>query len=258
MSQHADILDERESLRGSFFGSLVVHAGVIALPFLFTFMRGNSVEHWGDPNSLGGGAVGITPVERIPIPSRQGRINPVANDTESQIPSAPEKPQPKQQPVQPDRDAVALKSRNPQKKPAPQATQKYSPIKEPRPNQVYSSTGQAATSPMFSQSGSGQVGSGSASPFGNRFGYYEQLIRDKVARNWRSQDLDASVHNPVIVTFDILRTGNIQNVRVTRSSGNFAADQSAQRAILMSNPFPPLPAQYEHDLATIEFSFRLQ
>ena len=106
--------------------------------------------------------------------------------------------------------------------------------------------------------GAAASGSGSASPFGNRFGYYEQLIRDKVARNWRSQDLDASVHNPVVVTFDILRNGSIQNVHVTRSSGNFAADQSAQRAILMSNPFQPLPAQYERDTATIEFSFRLQ
>lgn len=258
MSQHADILDERESLRSPFFGSLIVHAGVIALPFLFAFMRGNTVEHWGDPNSLGGGAVGITPVERIPIQSRQGRINPVANDTESQIPSAPAKPQPKPA-LEDNRDAIALKSRNPQKKAAPQTTQKYSPIKEPRPNQVYSSTGQAATSPLFSQApGGGGVGSGSTSPFGNRFGYYEQLIRDKVARNWRSQDLDASVRNPVVVTFDILRNGSIQNVRVTRSSGNFGADQSAQRAILLSNPFPPLPAQYEQNVATIEFSFRLQ
>ena len=211
------------------------------------------------PKSLGGGAVGITPVERIPIQTRQGRINPVANDTESQIPSAPVKPQPKQA-VREDPKAVALKSRNAQKKPAPPTTpQTYSSIKEPRQNQVYSSTGQAATSPMFSQApGGGGVGSGSSSPFGNRFGYYEQLIRDKVARNWRSQDLDSTVRNPVVVTFDILRNGSVQNVRVTRPSGNFAADQSAQRAILMSNPFPPLPAQYERDVATIEFSFRLQ
>jgi TonB family protein len=112
---------------------------------------------------------------------------------------------------------------------------------------------------MFSQApGGGGVGSGSASPFGNRFGYYEQLIRDKVARNWRSQDLDATVRNPVVILFDILRTGVVQNVRVSRSSGNFAADQSAQRAIVMSNPFPPLPAQYERESATIEFVFRLQ
>ena len=56
-----------------------------------------------------------------------------------------------------------------------------------------------------------------ASPFGNRFGYYEQLIRDKVARNWRSQDLDCVASaTRVVVTFDILRNGSIQNVRVTR------------------------------------------
>lgn len=259
MVHRVDILDERESLRNPLFGSLAFHAGIVALSIAFVAIRGSQVERWGDPKSLGGGAVGITPVERIPLQSRQGRINPVANDTESQIPSAPAKPQPKQA-VREDPNAIALKSRNAQKKPSPKtAPQKYSPIKEPRPNQVYSSTGQAATSPMFSQApGGGNVGSGSSSPFGNRFGYYEQLIRDKVARNWRSQELDSSVRNPVVVLFDILRNGSVQNVRVSRPSGNFAADQSAQRAILMSNPFPPLPAQYERDVATIEFVFRLQ
>jgi protein TonB len=62
----------------------------------------------------------------------------------------------------------------------------------------------------------------------------------------------------VVVTFDILRNGSVQNVRVSRPSGNFALDQSAQRAILMSNPFPPLPAQFERDVATIDFTFRLE
>lgn len=257
MSQHADILDERESLRNPLFGSILLHSAIAALAILYA-ATSPKIERWGDPKSLGGGAVGITPVERIPIQSREGRINPVANDTESQIPSAPAKPQPKQA-VKEDPKAIALKSRTPSK-PAPASTpQKYSSVKESRPNQVYSSTGQAATSPMFSQAaGGGGVGSGSTSPFGNRFGYYEQLLRDKVARNWRSQDLDSSVRNPVVVVFDILRSGNVQNVRVTQSSGNFAMDQSAQRAILMSNPFPPLPTQYERESATIEFWFRLQ
>jgi periplasmic protein TonB len=257
MAQHVDILDERESLRNPLFVSIVLHSGIAVLAVLYASVA-PKVEKWGDPKSLGGGAVGITPVERIPIQSRQGRINPVANDTESEIPSAPVKPQPKQA-VKEDPKAIAIKSRN-TAKPAPTSTpQKYSAIREPRPNQVYSSTGQAATSPMFSQAaGGGGVGSGSTSPFGNRFGYYEQLLRDKVARNWRSQDLDSTVRNPVVVTFEILRSGNVQNVRVLRSSGNFAMDQSAQRAILLSNPFQPLPAQYERDSATIEFWFRLQ
>ena len=233
MTDRIDILDEQDSFRRPLIGSLAFHGGVAALAFLFAIIEGRSqVERWGDPKSLGGGAVGITPVERIPLPTRQGRVNPVANDTESQIPSAPVKPQPKQA-VKEDPDAIALKSRNSQKKSPQVSPQKYTSAAKPRENQVYSSTGQAATSPMFSQApGGGGVGSGSASPFGNRFGYYEQLLRDKVARNWRSQDLDSTVRNPVIVTFDILRTGTVQNVRVARSSGNFAADQSAQRATL--------------------------
>ena len=257
MSQHADILDESESLRNPLVVSIALHLGIAALAVIYATVS-PKIERWGDPQSLGGGAVGITPVERIPIQSREGRINPVANDTESQVPSAPAKPQPKPA-AKEDPKAIALKSRN-SAKPAPRTTpQKYSAIRDPRPNQVYSSTGQAATSPMFSQApGGGGVGSGSTSPFGNRFGYYEQLLRDKVARNWRSQDLDSTVRNPVVVTFDIQRSGSVQNVRVARSSGNFAMDQSAQRAILLSNPFPPLPAQYERDSATIEFWFRLQ
>src|SRR6476659_10432811 len=108
------------------------------------------------------------------------------------------------------------------------AAQKFTALKNPKENQVFNQTAPAAVSPMYSQApGGGNVGSGSSSPFGNRFGYYEQLIRDKVARNWRSQELDASVHNPVVVLFDILRNGSVQNVRVSRPSGNFAADQSA-------------------------------
>jgi protein TonB len=260
MAQPIDILDEQESFRTPLTGSVALHAGILALAFAYTVFHGSStVERWGDPKSLGGGAVGITAVDRIPLPSRQGRVNPVANDTESQVPSPPVKPQPKPV-VREDPKAIAIKGRDAQKTAAkPQSLQKYNPVAQPKDNQVYNRDGQAMTSPMFSQApGGGGVGSGSASPFGNRFGYYEQLIRDKVARNWRSQDLDSSVKNPVVVLFDILRTGTVQNVRISRSSGNFAADQAAQRAIVMSNPFPPLPAQYERDSATIEFVFRLQ
>jgi TonB family protein len=258
MTQRIDILDERESVRNPLFGSLALHVGMVALAGLWAVVGNSGTERWGDPKSLGGGAVGITAVDRIPLPSRQGRINPVANDTESQVPSAPVKPQPKpKQAVKEDPNAIALKSRNAKAPGPPTVPQKYTaPAK---PNQVYSSTGQAATSPMFSQApGGGGVGSGSQNPFGNRFGYYEQLIRDKVARNWRSQELGKTASPPVVVTFDILRNGSVQNVRVSRPSGNFALDQSAQRAILMSNPFPPLPAQFERDVATIDFTFRLE
>jgi TonB family protein len=261
MASHPDILDEQERLHIPLLGSVALHTGIAALILAYYALGGGSrVERWGDPLSLGGGAVGITPVDKIPLPAREGRINPLANETESQIPSEPAKPEPKKA-REPEPEAVPFKSRNAKKTTSKKETaqQRYSPVKEPKPTQVYSRTGQAVTSPMFSQApGGGGVGSGSTSPFGNRFGWYEQILREKVARNWRSQDLDSAITNPVVVTFEILRSGAVQEVRVTRSSNNFAMDQSAQRAILMSSPFPPLPPQFERDSAVIEFWFRLQ
>jgi TonB family protein len=259
MQFHPDILDERDPLKRSLFGSVGLHAGIALLATGYYWMGvGSTTSRWGDPNSLGGGAVGITPVDKIPLPQRQGRLNPLANDTESQVPSAP-KPQPKKAQA-PDPDAVALKTKKAKKiAPERESLQRYSPLRDPKPNQVYSRTGQAVTSPMFSQApGGGGVGSGSKSPFGYRFAWYEQLLRDTVARNWRSQELDSSIRNRVAVTFEILRNGTIRNVQVTTPSGNFALDQSAQRAILMSNPLRPLPPEFERDVASIEFWFGLQ
>ncbi|MBC8003210.1 MAG: TonB family protein [Opitutaceae bacterium] len=257
MAAHSDILDRREPFGKWWLASAGVHGALFAAVATFGLLKMGGTERWGEPKSLGGGAVGITPVNRIPIQARDGRVNPVANDTESTVPSEAAERDRKRN--LPDPDAIALK--NSKAKPEKLQTarrQTYDP-KEARPNQVYSQAGQAATSPMFSQAqGGGGVGSGSVSPFGNRFGYYEQLLRDKVARNWKSEDLNAQIKTTAVVEFEILRNGTVRNVRLVRTSGDFALDQSAQRAIVQSNPFPPLPAGFERDSAIIEFSFRLQ
>jgi len=63
---------------------------------------------------------------------------------------------------------------------------------------------------------------------------------------------------PVIVIFDILRNGQVRNVTVLQSSGNRALDYSAQRAIFLASPFPPLPAGFEREEARIEIWFHLK
>src|SRR5262245_56662769 len=114
MQFHPDILDEHDPLRRSLLGSVGLHAGIALLATGYYWMGiGSSISRWGDPNSLGGGAVGITPVDKVPLPQRQGRLNPLANDTESQVPSAP-KPEPKKSQA-PDPDAVALKTKKAKK-----------------------------------------------------------------------------------------------------------------------------------------------
>jgi hypothetical protein len=152
MAQHIDNLGEQESFRTPLTGSVALHVGIVALAFAYTVFRGSStVERWGDPKSLGGGAVGITAVERIPLPSRRGRINPVANDTESQVPSPPVKPQPKPV-VREDPKPSRSRGRDAAEDgPKPQSLQKYNPVAQPKENQVYNRDGQAMTSPMFSQ-----------------------------------------------------------------------------------------------------------
>jgi protein TonB len=259
MAQHVDILDQRDPIKRGFAGSVALHGAIAVLAAVWSIAGASQVEQWGDPKSLGGGSTVVTPVAGIRLPRPIAPINPVANDTESQVPAPPPKPVPQAKPPapKPDPDAIPLKSRNATRRAEPAPQQRYSPS-APKPNQVYSQTGRAASSPLFTQApGGGGVGSGSGSPFGYRFGFYEQLIREQVARNWRSQDLDSRIRTRVAISFEILRNGSLRNIRVTQSSGNFTMDQSALRAITLSNPLPPLPAGFERDVAVVEFWFGL-
>jgi protein TonB len=258
---HRDVLDEREPVRTPFLASLGLHAALFGLIAGAGWAASQDIVQWGDPNSLGGGAVGITPVARVPLPARAGIVNPVANDTESVIPAKP-KPEPKKT-ARDDRDAIPIQSKNAPRRnaPDPASNQKYRPNPLERSNQVYSSTGAAAVSPIYSLApGGGGVGSGSQNPFGQGFGQYAQLIRDKVARNWRTEQVDSRLRAapPVIVVFDLHRDGSVRNYRVEQSSGNFALDQSALRAVAQSSPFPPLPPGLPRPMYTINLEFRLK
>lgn len=259
--QHHDILENPDPLRRWVAGSLGLHAGIFGLMVAAAWVGPASVNPFGDPNSSGPGSVTITPVNRIPMHNRSDRINPVANDTESQVPATP-KPREREQP---EPDAIAIGKKN-QKKQTSKKTLDLAKYyrqrekQEERPNQLYSRSGAAASTPMFGSSGGGGVGLGNSSPFGTRFGYYEQLVREKVGRTWRTNDVPGSVKTapPVIVLFEIQRDGSVRDVRIGQSSGIGSLDYSCQRAILESSPFEPLPRGFERTSALIEFWFQLK
>lgn len=259
--RHVDILDERDSLRRPVMGSLVLHAAVFGTIAVMTIAQVGKREAWGDPNSAGGGAFTVTPVKAIPLPGRTGPVNKVASDTESQIPE-PVKPSPKRA-VKEDPKAMELKSRS--KNAKPERSERFaSNRRDPREyadNQVFSRAGQAATSPLYGLApGSGGVGVGNGMPFGNRFGAYANLIRERVAQRWKTETVDGRIKTlpPAIITFVIERNGQVRDIRVSQSSGNVALDYSAQRAITEASPFAPLPAAYDGSSATIEFWFELK
>lgn len=257
---HAVTMDGPEPLGKAFVASIALHGSIVALVLVASFIRGRSPEHWGEPNSMGG-VVGVSPVARIPMPARQGPVNPVANDTESQVPLPPPKAKAVERRKEPDADAIPLKSRTKLKplSDIPASTQHYRPNKQERPNQVYSTTGQALVSPMLGQAGSGGVGVGKGSVLGERFGAYASLLQQLVAQKWNTQDVDPRLHTapPAIVTFTILRDGTIRNIRLKTTSGNPVLDLSAQRALYDVGKVPELPPAYPRSQADIEFWFEL-
>lgn len=251
---------ETDRLGRGFVRSLALHGLVIGVLAGYEWWTNRERDRIGERNSLGA-AAGITSVSQIPIARRDARVNPVANDTESMVPT-PEKvkPTPKEKVVREDPDAIPLKRKQKKTREEIIATnQRYKP--DPvLPNQVTSNLGQAAVSPLLGVQGSGGVGTATASPFGNRFGWYEKLLRERVAQKWSTLDVDQRLRTapPCIVTFTIARDGNVSAVKIIQSSGNYAIDQSAQRAVLEAAPMPPLPTGFERNTANIEFWFELK
>ncbi|MGJ5820687.1 TonB family protein [Paludibaculum fermentans] len=261
MDQHVDVLAERDSLKRPLIGSLVLHGALFGTIGLLTVFNIGKTITWGDPNSMGGGAVSVTPVQKIPLPGRTGPKNQVAEDTKSEIPEEV-KPKPKtKQAVKDDPDAIPMKSK---KRPKAERTERASNRKdkpEYENNQVYSNAGQAATSPIYGMApGSGGVGVGTNSPFGTHCGAFATLLRDRVGQRWRTDQVDARIHTlpPAIINFDLARSGQVTAISVSQSSGNRTLDYSAQRAITEAAPFPPIPRECEGNPAHIEFWFQLK
>jgi TonB family protein len=245
---------------------LTFHGSLVAFVLGYGLVMPSTRVRWGDPTGGGLGAVVVTPVNTIPIASRTGPVNPVANDTESYVPPAVAKAKPEKKVLPPIPDAVPLPSRNASRhlKPIPPAAapNKWAEAHPPAPNQFTSSYGQRATSSMYSVPGGGGVGVGTSSAFGTQFGAYATLLRDRIAQNWHTNDVDARVQTapPVTVVFTIRRNGSLVpgSARVAQSSGNHALDYSTLRAIMDAAPFQELPSGYNKDQAELELRFELR
>ncbi len=263
MAGHIEILEQENSLRQPFMGSLVLHGGVAAIVAAAILFQ-DPPFHFGDPNAQGGGSTVITPVASINMPSPTQRVQPLANPTESIIPerAEPVKPRP------PDADAIAI-GRKKKIQPKQQENKFLSQYldarkdamkRQPDPSNVGSSTGARASSPMFTQQpGAGGVGTPSGL-LGEGFGAYEQYLRTCIARNWKTADVEMSVHTApdVIVQFQIPRDGMASRIRIVQTSGNGRLDNTGLRAVESCNPFNPLPQGFPKSSANIEIVFRLQ
>jgi protein TonB len=261
MSPHVDILDQPERLVPSFVGSLVFHGLLVGAAIGVGWVQSRNTISMGDPNGGRFGAVAVTPVASIALPSRSGVKNPVATDTASAVPVPIEKAKPTPKVTAPDPKAIPIPSRNAKlSRPSPAAAlpDKWRASQKDLPNQLYSPSGTRATTSDYALTGGGGVGVGNNSPFGNQFGAYADLLRNRVAQFWKTTDIRAT-HAPVVgVTFTLRRDGTVTGVHITQRSGLSALDISAQRAVMDAAPFPQLPAQFPKNEAEIEFLFQLK
>lgn len=259
MVTQSDILDRPEPMKGSLVNSLLLHSAV-AVAVVLTQMHffGPVGETFGDPNPIMGGAVGISPVNSIPLPARTGRPNPVANDTESQVPQAP-KPAPRDQVKTPEPEETAISLKGKPKEAKQTTSRRQNPPETPN-NQVYSSAGDAAVSPLIGAEGSGGAGVGVSMPFGGRFGYYAQQVQDLIQRNWKTERIAPSIHSAprAIARFTIARDGSIGDLELVQRSGISSVDFSILRAVQDVGRFPPLPRGFERNEATVEIAFEFR
>jgi protein TonB len=247
---------------------VIVSAGVHVSFFLGIMLWSafNAPFQLGDPNALAGGAVTVTAVQGIPITVDRQTRNPVANPVEHEVPAPQEAPKPAEpKAVPPETKAVEVpqekKEPEPKKLPPAPKVQKSAPKGEE--NQLRSSTGAAANSPLFSgqpKSGAGGVGFGTGSPFGTQYGWYAAALQRRVSEEWGKTlgQIQGGSPTAAIAMFRISRDGRIDNIQITQSSGNASLDFSARRAVTNVSPFQPLPAGLGRSSITVELWFELK
>jgi protein TonB len=261
MPAHADILDRPEPLTRPFWVSLTLHIAIVAALSVGTVLEKRFHLSLGSPTGGGLGGVMVSPVASIPLPNRGGAENPVANDTQSQVPTPPvpkEKPKAAAKEKAPPPNAIALKSEKAAKRQPEPAAQpnKYRDQQKYNPSQLYSDAGQRLSSSQYAMQGGGGVRIGDSSPFGEQFGAYANSVREIIARNWRPSNLGVRGSPAAVVMFTILRDGSVINVKVAKSSGFQTLDFSAQRAI-MDAKLLPLPPNFPHNQADVQLTFEM-
>jgi TonB family protein len=248
---------DHEPLGKAFTGSLLTHGlffGIVLASGLF-----NLKDNWGSPHASSG-SVGVNLVKTIPIPRHEGPTNPLANDTKSIAPQEPAPAKPKPQVKLPEPNAIPIpnKFEKPKKvSPKPPSTTLFRP-QQYQANQVYSQVPQAANSPMYGMKGAGGVAIGPATELGDRFGWYQTLMSDRISQHWDRADVRASPSQRCVISFTISRDGTVSNVQITQPSGSYLLDTSAKRAILDSNPLPALPREFDKNKVSVEVWFQLR
>ncbi|HET7295241.1 MAG TPA: energy transducer TonB [Vicinamibacteria bacterium] len=191
----------------------------------------------------------------VPLPPGGGgrpAVEPPAAAPQAPEPAAePPKPEPvKPQVIRPPKEAPRKGLPEPDAKP-----QKKKPTPQPAPARAAGAAGGSGTSTDPVGIGIGPPGPGVPGGTDLLGDWYLAGVQRKIYALW-VQQIRPEFQQPVAVTFAILADGSVTDVTVVQSSGISLIDRAAQRAVVSSAPFGPLPRTYGTDRYTIQAVFR--
>jgi TonB family protein len=103
------------------------------------------------------------------------------------------------------------------------------------------------------------AGGGEGGPEGLKMEIYKASVWNKIRANWSYPELLAFKTNPeAIVLVQVTQDGHIRDLRLIKESGSSLFDQSAIRAVKLSEPLPPFPEGYIKRYEELELRFSLE
>ena len=176
-------------------------------------------------------------------------------------PAPPAAPEPVVKPtdtVTPDEtDGVRIQKDRP--KPRPEVKQQPKPVQPPPRDAKPAREETPPPSPQrvvlpYASVGGGLAGQVAVDDANFEFAYYLQMVRAQIARNW-TPPAGASPGMRVEVHFRVARSGALSALRLDTGSGSGVFDQSALRAVIVTQQLPPLPLGYSGSDLGIHFGF---
>jgi len=212
--------------------SLVIHAGLLAVVFLF------------------GAHVSQRPVDtRHVIRVRLAELPREETTTPAEEPSPIHKPEPEKP-----------KSPEPRTVPEPVAEVVEPPVENPEPEvETTAADPEAAPpEPALLPTSSEPTAAETDKPF--PFAWYLTLIEGRISRHWNPRQLGFRdrAERTCKVHFFIERSGAISRVTLVQGSGVQLFDREALRAVQAAHPLPKLPAKFAARSLGVTFYFTLR
>jgi len=90
---------------------------------------------------------------------------------------------------------------------------------------------------------------------GTVLAYYLTLLDYKIQENWLPFGMSALPETVVIVRFRVLRSGQVRDLALEKSSGDSSLDSAALRAVRQSLPLPPFPNLLTDSFLDLRYRF---